>query len=762
MHCQQPSRETLGNHHHHHRVTGFVRPAAGRVWGLVIHNRMAIAIASLLWLIYRSGTQPRRLSYPCQQVAAVNVGAFAAGLLPVLWLWRKPRCPVARRIAIRRQFLAAGILFVTALVSIEGYQYAQSLIPPDMSDIPPREVAATEADRTFVGIHRQAPAGSTYTTGEIETMVRQAISLAGGLNSLMVDKNSDGVVKVVIKPNLVQTKWTFPAPTNKQGVVTDPRVCAAVVKVAKEAGAQQVIIAEGTADNDANRNSTWIAFTNAGFDTNSDKKFDYDTSVDLFDLNDSGGRDVKDPNKVTLVSVPNGVIRTQYYVPNILLNCDALISVPTFKNHAQGTVTLSMKNHVGCAPNDIYHYPGLNIMKWSLLHSTTNGFPCTVAPCPSSSDENQIVHRTVVDLNLARPHDFAVIDALIGVTNGPNSDPPTYPSPKMQMIVAGKGGGVAVDTICTLCMRYDPDYVTQLARADSTGALGTKERRYITVLGNHVASVRSWSFPGNYAGSVLVETTSPTIPTNGIDLTEGQDVWGLVPISISGESDNVGVVKAELIVDGNYESTDTAAPFAFSWNSSGVSPGLHNIKVTVYDAAMNEASISRSVMVAAPPVTAAFSAEPTSGLAPLNVQFADSSAGPVTSWTWDFGDGGTSNEQNPVHRYQQQGTYSVSLTVGGEAGQSNTLLQHGYITVGPPHFGDFDVDGDVDQHDTEIFEACSTGPGVVGPPASACTTAQFAAADTDDDEDVDQTDFGVFQRCLSGPDMSPESGCAHQ
>jgi PKD repeat protein len=144
------------------------------------------------------------------------------------------------------------------------------------------------------------------------------------------------------------------------------------------------------------------------------------------------------------------------------------------------------------------------------------------------------------------------------------------------------------------------------------------------------------------------------------------------------------------------------------------------------------------------------------------VQFADSSTGPVTTWTWDFGDGGTSNEQNPIHRYQQQGTYNVALTVGGAAGQSDTLLQNGYITVGPPHFADLDADGDADKDDMDIFEACSTGPGITDPPASGCTTTQFASADVDDDNDVDQSDFGIFQRCLSGADVSPVANCAGQ
>jgi gliding motility-associated-like protein len=69
--------------------------------------------------------------------------------------------------------------------------------------------------------------------------------------------------------------------------------------------------------------------------------------------------------------------------------------------------------------------------------------------------------------------------------------------------------------------------------------------------------------------------------------------------------------------------------------------------------------------------TAAFSATPTSGCAPLTVQFTDQSAPNCTdinTWSWNFGDpasagNNTSALQNPSHIYNAQGTYTVSLTV---------------------------------------------------------------------------------------------------
>ncbi|WP_095644518.1 PKD domain-containing protein, partial [Methanosarcina spelaei] len=77
---------------------------------------------------------------------------------------------------------------------------------------------------------------------------------------------------------------------------------------------------------------------------------------------------------------------------------------------------------------------------------------------------------------------------------------------------------------------------------------------------------------------------------------------------------------------------------------------------------------------------AAFSASPTSGKAPLNVKFTDTSTGTPTKWKWDFGDGTTSTKQNPMHKYSKAGVYTVKLTVTNAAG-INTATKADYIKV---------------------------------------------------------------------------------
>ncbi len=84
--------------------------------------------------------------------------------------------------------------------------------------------------------------------------------------------------------------------------------------------------------------------------------------------------------------------------------------------------------------------------------------------------------------------------------------------------------------------------------------------------------------------------------------------------------------------------------------------------------------------------TADFSGILTTGNTPLVVVFTDLSSGSPMSWSWDFGDGGSSTVQNPDHTYTTAGTYTVSLSAGNAIG-SDTMIRTGYITVSDPPTG---------------------------------------------------------------------------
>jgi trimeric autotransporter adhesin len=86
-----------------------------------------------------------------------------------------------------------------------------------------------------------------------------------------------------------------------------------------------------------------------------------------------------------------------------------------------------------------------------------------------------------------------------------------------------------------------------------------------------------------------------------------------------------------------------------------------------------------------PPV-ASFTAVPSSGVAPLTVQFTDTSSGTVDSRAWDFQNDGTvdSTAAAPTFTYTSANTYTAKLTVTNAAGSSSTTRT---ITVSPPGGG---------------------------------------------------------------------------
>jgi hypothetical protein len=513
---------------------------------------------------------------------------------------------------------------------------------------------------------------------------------------------------------------------------------------------------------------------------NRDRWFDHDTRVRLVDLNDCGGTDQHDPSKVTLVTIPNGVIRTQYWVPNVLLEADVFISVPTFKNHSNGTVTLAMKNLVGCAPNDIYHMPGWNNMKWGAVHSVTNGFPRTVSGPdvpPPTMDENLIVQYSVVDLNLLTPIDFVVVDGLMGVMNGPNATPIQNPTPLMRMIMAGRDP-VAVDAIGSLVMGYDPTVIPSIAWADNRTVLGTMDTRHITVAGDHVAAVR-YDFPTNHGvESTRADASSPWL--DNISLEQGETVSGLVVVTGWGIGDNRSVDRAELTVNGILVDSvvDPSDPFDLHWPAAEYANGPYEVAVTVYDAEKNEAAITRDVVVQVSPdpyiqidlnhfdhvvwpcdvITDDEFVVSNLGANPLNLTITTDQP-----WLSASIDAASLLEGEQI-------AVQVSYDLGGPYVEVPPGVHTGTITISDPNASnnpqkiivtlevqrvpaDLDGDGDVDQSDFGLFQACLSGPGIpqIDP---RCESMRL---DTDTDVDID--DFGILQACMSGANVCPDPDC---
>jgi hypothetical protein len=119
---------------------------------------------------------------------------------------------------------------------------------------------------------------------------------------------------------------------------------------------------------------------------------------------------------------------------------------------------------------------------------------------------------------------------------------------------------------------------------------------------NAAAAVRA-------AASFVVppDTTAPAAVLNAP--LGGSTVSGLVPVTVNA-SDNIAVVRVDLMVNGTVVATDNAAPFTFSWDSTGIANGKASMSAVAYDAAGN-AGMSAAVSINVSNVTTSVAKDTT-------------------------------------------------------------------------------------------------------------------------------------------------------
>ena len=143
----------------------------------------------------------------------------------------------------------------------------------------------------------------------------------------------------------------------------------------------------------------------------------------------------------------------------------------------------------------------------------------------------------------------------------------------------------------------------------------------------------------------------------------------------------------------SFTNLSTGPIASWSWNfgdlgTSGeqnpvhtyTAPGTYTVTLTVSGSNGTGTKMRTDYITVANAPTAGFVGAPTSGSVPTTVQFTDQSLG-ATKWSWDFGDGGSSNLQSPSHTYTTPGVFTVSLTASNGC-TSNTSVRAGYISVG--------------------------------------------------------------------------------
>jgi PGF-pre-PGF domain-containing protein/uncharacterized repeat protein (TIGR01451 family) len=179
------------------------------------------------------------------------------------------------------------------------------------------------------------------------------------------------------------------------------------------------------------------------------------------------------------------------------------------------------------------------------------------------------------------------------------------------------------------------------------------------------------------AGNYTVNLTA--INGNGTDLKSANitvlDAGGTGDIlPVANFSSNVSSGYAPLTVQFN-DSSENATSLEWDFENDGTvdstaanpvhtytTAGNYTVNLTVINANGTDSTESTITITDEPVLPVAnFTSNVTSGFVPLSVQFTDSSEN-ATAWNWDFGDGNSSTDQNPLHVFPTAGNYTVNLT----------------------------------------------------------------------------------------------------
>ncbi len=221
--------------------------------------------------------------------------------------------------------------------------------------------------------------------------------------------------RVVLKPNLVEFD-------PKTCINTHPLLVHAVYEAFRSLGAADVRIAEGP----GHRRITLDLADAAG----------YFSSVPCFDQRFTD-LNLDDVTRIAL-RWPKSQLDS-LYLPNTVLGCDLLVSLPKMKTHHWAGATLSMKNLFGVVPGGIYGWPK-NVLHWAGIN------------------------ECIADLYTLFPKSFAIVDGITGMEgNGPIQG-----TPKQAGVLVAGADLAAVDATCCRIMGIDPARIgyLQIAAGD--------------------------------------------------------------------------------------------------------------------------------------------------------------------------------------------------------------------------------------------------------------------------------------------------------
>ncbi|MBN8676879.1 MAG: PKD domain-containing protein [Chitinophagales bacterium] len=192
---------------------------------------------------------------------------------------------------------------------------------------------------------------------------------------------------------------------------------------------------------------------------------------------------------------------------------------------------------------------------------------------------------------------------------------------------------------------------------DNSGSTDANPSHSYTADGTYTVILSATNACGTVTSTQTV--TVATAPTAGFTVSTNA---GCAPLALqltNTSSTNATSYEWEF-PGGNPASSSAQNPPAVVY----AVPGTYTVTLTVSNAAGNNTTTQVVVVTGGP--TANF----TSNVAGQTATFSNASSN-ATAYSWEFGDGGTSNDANPAHNYQADGTYTVTLTVSNDCGTSS-------------------------------------------------------------------------------------------
>jgi uncharacterized repeat protein (TIGR03803 family) len=196
----------------------------------------------------------------------------------------------------------------------------------------------------------------------------------------------------------------------------------------------------------------------------------------------------------------------------------------------------------------------------------------------------------------------------------------------------------------------------------------------ITVGSHGVAfkDVAGWSIPSGHTANISNGQTASATGIYAPVFVAGftaSATSGKAPVTVHFTDSSVGSITKWFWNFGDGKTSTVRNP-SHTYSKAGA----YTVTLTITGAGGTNSCTQPDYITVYDAPKANFSASPSSGKAPLQVNFTNESTGLITSWLWNFGDGTTSTNENPEHTYNSPKTYTAKLTVYGPGGTSSKTV----------------------------------------------------------------------------------------